>query len=227
MLTITLHSPKGGVGRTAACMALARAFQQRGSRVHVMDAGNHIYSKISYLVDWGQHTRQGETVGKHPIEVTVVPDTDTLQAALGKEKNRTCLSADCVVLIDTEQRLDDRSQIALNEADLVIAPFNGFREAHVIGKRLERDIPPSVLIRGLASGFVSYGPHDREVAWDMMRVYPPFENEIPRDDDLMSYLAEGKIPAGGVDMKRCWEIVHALVDEITTKDNRIEGYVNL
>ena len=225
MFTITLHSPKGGVGRTTACMALARAFQQRGSRVHVMDAGDHIHSTGSYLVEWGQCIRQGKTVGKYPIEVTVIPDADQLQAAFVKAKKQALLSPDSVVLVDTIQRLDDRARIAIDEADLIIAPFNSARNAHVIAKRLERDICASVLIRGLASGFVSQGPHDREVAWDMMRVFPPFENKIHYDGSLMTYLCEGKIPAGSPDIERCWEIVHALVDEIMEDGGRLKGHL--
>jgi len=208
MRVIVFHSPKGGVGRTVTCIALARALQQRGLRVHVMDASDHYDDGSAALTGWDDRTAKYDPHDVHPIRVTVAsnawPLLDVLEAKARQES-----ACDCdVVLIDTAKNLDDRSRIALRAADLVLAPFRTYDEATAIAKRLSRSVLRPAPIRGLFLGFDGEFPEARGMASEKMRDYPPFEHEMLFDRDLFSALLMGEMPvspSGLIDDAEKWK----------------------
>jgi len=201
-------------------MVLARALQQRGLRVHVVDANNHTYADDTVFTEWSQRIRHRNPDNAHPIRLTVARDTQALQAVLDEKSHGECIPQSDVVLVDTMQQLNDRTVLALKAADLVLAPFKSDLEARWVSKKLADTIIEPMPIRSMFFDYIVHTPNDRNNSRERMRNYPLLENEVPDDSDLLTALLNGEIPSsasGSVEDAgkwQNWSAIEALAYEV-------------
>jgi chromosome partitioning protein len=110
MPTIPFVSPKGGVGKTTSCLALATQLAARGVGVTVIDADpNYPIAK------WA--------AGGHcPANMTVVSGVTENNIA---SKIREASNVDPFVIVDLEGTAAKIVVLALQEADFVVVPMQG------------------------------------------------------------------------------------------------------
>ena len=126
MYTIVVHTPKGGVGRTAMVMALANGLLGFGQRVLIVDFSNEAMRARSVLRDWAAQLRED---GFDQEQVWHVEFRDP-------KKYRDCLAGAAskgfdVAVINTSRDLSGDELAVIAETDLFVCPAIGRMEAEI------------------------------------------------------------------------------------------------
>ncbi|ATF19460.1 hypothetical protein [Phaeobacter gallaeciensis] len=183
MKTVTIFANKGGSGRTVSTMALASGFLAQGRRVTVMDCSDLAGCEASPLRAWREQmaTRAQldlvECQGQEEVE-----DNAAAAEAQGID----------VLLVDTSARIYEPQLVALDMADLIIAPAIGSLEAkritHGIGKFF--DTPEQLY------GLVIGGQNRLPQATKTRKAFgflPVFKSELPWAEALSEQMLNGDI----------------------------------
>lgn len=109
-ITIAVLNPKGGVGKTTITLNLARAFQQAGARVLIIDSDPQGSAR-----DWSQASQSHRHSNDMPIVVGV--DRPLLEKSIAQLRD-----AFDIILIDGAAKLQDMTASALRAADVVLIP---------------------------------------------------------------------------------------------------------
>lgn len=110
MPTIPFISPKGGVGKTTSCLAVATQLAARGVGVTIIDADpNYPIAK------WAAG-------GNCPSNLTVISGVTENNIA---SKIREAANADPFVIVDLEGTAAKIVVLALQEADFIVVPMQG------------------------------------------------------------------------------------------------------
>ncbi|AUQ63193.1 hypothetical protein [Phaeobacter inhibens] len=187
MKTITLFANKGGSGRTVSTMALASGFLTQGRRVSVMDCSDLAGCEASPLRAWRE---QMATCKFHRGQLDLVE----CQGREEVEDNAAAAKAQGieVLLVDTSARIFEPQLVALDMADLIIAPAIGPLEAKRISDSVAKYLDTPKQLYGLV-----IGSHNRLPPAGKTRkafgFHPVFKSELPWAEALSEQVLNGDI----------------------------------
>lgn len=147
MQTITLFANKGGSGRTVSTMALASGFLAQGKRVGMMDCSDLAGCKASPLRAWEQQILKFEL---HRQQLKLI-ECETREKVEDGAAAAQAQGID-VLLVDTSARIYEPQLVALDMADLIIAPAIGPLEAKHISDSVANYLDTPKQFYGLVIG---------------------------------------------------------------------------
>lgn len=147
MQTITFFANKGGSGRTVSTMALASGFLAQGKRVGVMDCSDLAGCEASPLRAWLQQILRCEL---HRQQLKLI-ECETREEVEDGAAGAQAQGID-VLLIDTSARTYEPQLVALDMADLIIAPAIGPLEAKHISDSVAKYLDTPKQFYGLVIG---------------------------------------------------------------------------
>ncbi len=153
MHKITFFANKGGSGRTTSTMALASGFLAQGKRVAVLDCSDLAGYAESPLRAW---LKQMETSRLSKPELNLIESQTREEVEDAVAAAQT--SGVEVLLIDTPARIYEPQAVALNFADLVIAPAIGPLDSKRISAGISEHLDEIEKVLGLVICFESNSP---------------------------------------------------------------------
>lgn len=187
MQTITFFANKGGSGRTVSAMALASGFLAQGRQAAVMDCSDLAGCKASPLRAWRQ---QMATCDFHRQQL------DLIECQTRAEVEDCSAAAQSrgvdVLLIDTSARIYEPQLVALDMADLIIAPAIGPLEAKRIADGIGEYLEAPEKLYGLvidSQNRLTQATKTRQA----FRHFHVFNSELPWAEALSEQLLNGGI----------------------------------
>lgn len=173
MRTITIFANKGGSGRTVSAMALASGFLAQGRRVAVMDCSDLSGCKASPLSSWLRQMVRCEFRRQQ---------LDLIECQTCDEVKDNSAAAEAygidVLLVDTSARIYEPQLVALDMADLIIAPAIGPLEARRISDGIGQYLDAPEQLYGLVIGNQNRLPQAAKTR-QAFGCYPVLKSELP------------------------------------------------
>lgn len=187
MQTITLFANKGGSGRTVSTMALASGFLAQGLRVTVMDCSDLAGCEASPLRAWRE---QMATCKLRRAQL------DLVECQGQEEVEDNVAAAETqgidVLLVDTSARILEPQLVALDMADLIIAPAIGPLEAKRISGSVAKYLDAPKQLYGLVIGSHKGLPQAAKTR-EAFGLHHVLKSELPWAEALSEQMLNGDI----------------------------------
>lgn len=187
MRTITFFANKGGSGRTVSTMALASGFLAQGRQVTVMDCSDLAGCEASPLRAWRE---QMATCKLRRAQL------DLVECQRQEEVEDNVAAAEAqgidVLLVDTSARIFEPQLVALDMADLIIAPAIGPLEAKRISGSVAKYLDTTKQLYGLVIGSHNRLPLAAKTR-EAFGFHPVLKSELPWAEALSEQLLNGDI----------------------------------
>lgn len=187
MQTITFFANKGGSGRTVSIMAFASGFLAQGKRVGVMDCSDLAGCDASPLRAWLQQMVRSEL---HREQLKLI-ECETREEVEDGAAAAHAQGID-VLLVDTSARIFEPQLVALDMADLIIAPAIGPLEAKRISNSVVKYLDTPKQLYGLVIGSQNRLPQAAKTR-EAFGFHPVFKSELPWAEALSEQVLNGDI----------------------------------